>query len=71
MTPTQFDTLTRARRVDAKGRKTRAARLVLVEGVTKSEAARQVGVSRQAVGAAVREYERALVGAQALAQGIA
>lgn len=53
MTPQQFDALARLLQFkDSAARE--AARLVLVEGLTKAEAARRTGISAAASGQAVR-----------------
>ena len=64
MTPAAFDALAQLmrQRPDSQGRE--LARLVLVEGLTQTEAAECVGASRQAAGNAVRAARAALALAQ-------
>lgn len=69
MTHDQFEALAQLmrQRPDSQGRA--LARLVLVEGLTQTEAADRLGASRQAAGNAVRAARAALALAQQAAGG--
>ena len=60
MTPSQFDALARLAGLDEASRSREAARLVLVEGLTQAEAARQTGITRVVSGRAVKRCLEAL-----------
>ena len=59
MTGSQFDALAELLRMRTGASKT-AARLVLVEGLTPAEAARQTGIAPQSVNSALRSCERGI-----------
>ena len=60
MTPIQFDALARLAGLDDASRSREAARLVLCEGLTQAEAARQIGITRVVSGRAVKRCQEAL-----------
>lgn len=56
MTGEQFDALVKLMRGNSESAGNRAARRVLVDGITQAEAMRETGASRSAVGNAVGRY---------------
>ena len=60
MTLSQFEALARLAGLEAGSRSREAARLVLVEGLTQAEAARQAGITRVVSGRAVKRCQEAL-----------
>lgn len=59
MTGEQFDTLVKLMRGDPKSASNRAARLVLVEGMSQADAMRAAGADRTAVSNTVKRYAKA------------
>lgn len=59
MTGEQYDALVKLMRGDAKSGGNRAARRVLVDGITQAEAMRETGATRSAVSNAVGRYVEA------------
>ncbi|WP_427047298.1 TrfB-related DNA-binding protein [Halomonas casei] len=59
MTVEQFDALVKLMRGDSESASNRAARRVLVDGVTQAEAFRETGATRSGVSNAVRRYSEA------------
>lgn len=56
MTGEQFDALVKLMRGDSESASNRAARRVLVDGITQAEAFRETGATRSGVSNAVRRY---------------
>jgi len=59
MTHEQYDTLVRLMRGNPQTAASRAARLVLVEGVTQADAMRETGASRSTISLTVRRFSDA------------
>jgi hypothetical protein len=59
MTGAQYDALVKLMRGDAESAGNRAARRVLVDGITQADAVRETGATRSAVSNAVRRYAEA------------
>lgn len=59
MTGEQFDALVKLMRGDSGSASNRAARRVLVDGITQAEAFRETGATRSGVSNAVRRYAEA------------
>lgn len=59
MTGEQFDTLVKLMRGDPTSASNRAARMVLVEGMTQANAMRAAGADRTAVSNTVKRYAKA------------
>ncbi|MBC7198242.1 hypothetical protein GXB82_21970 [Pseudomonas stutzeri] len=59
MTGEQYDALVKLMRGDAKSAGNRAARRVLVDGVSQAEAMRETGASRSTVHLSVKRYAEA------------
>jgi hypothetical protein len=56
MTGEQYDALVKLMRGDAESAGNRAARRVLVDGITQADAMRETGAARNAISNAVRRY---------------
>jgi hypothetical protein len=59
MTSEQYDTLVKLMRGDTESAGNRAARRVLVDGISQAEAMRETSASRAGVSNAVRRYKEA------------
>jgi transposase len=59
MTGEQYDALVKLKRGDPKSAANRAARRVLIDGISQADAMRETGASRSTVHLTVKRYEEA------------